>query len=123
MPAFASKIELAMTGNFALIDVHSELDQILNSRRRFGHDRADDSLITQSGAGFERVPNVKLEGIFVARHTSDSALGPRRVRVRPFALGNNSDRTVPGRFQGKAQTGNPPADYDEIVFLHPNKIL
>jgi hypothetical protein len=30
-----------MAGTLALIELHTELDQILNSRRSFGHNRAD----------------------------------------------------------------------------------
>src|ERR1700730_7498703 len=66
---------------------------------------------------------MQLERILIACHTSDSALRPRRVRVRSLPLGNNCHRTVLGRFQCKAQPGNAAADHDEIVFFHPSIML
>src|SRR5437764_1581922 len=106
MPAFTAKIELAMPGNFALVESHTELDQILNSRRRFRDDCADDLFVTQARAGFERIAHVQLERIFVARHASNSALRPSRVRVRPSPFCNDGNRTVFCRFQSKAQPSN-----------------
>src|ERR1700736_4493307 len=66
---------------------------------------------------------MQLEAIFVARHTSDSSLPPRRVRVRPFALGDDRHRTILRRFQRKAKPCDTAADDNEIVFLHPNIML
>src|ERR1700736_769250 len=123
MPAFASKIEFAMAGDFALVELDAKLDQILNPRRSFGHNRADHVLIAQARAGFECVADMQLEGIFVARHTSDSSLRPRRVGIRPFALGDDRHRTILRRFQRKAKPCNTAADDNEIVFLHPNTML
>ncbi len=40
MSAFAPEIELAMSGNFALVEMQSELDQLANARRTFRDDRA-----------------------------------------------------------------------------------
>ena len=102
MSAFAPKIEFAMTRNFAFVELESELDQILNSRRRFGHDRPDDIFIAQTRARFERVAHVKLERVFITRHAGDSALRPRGVRVLPLSLGDHGDRSVLRRFQGEA---------------------
>src|SRR5438105_12459958 len=101
MSAFTAKIEFAMSGNFALVELKAELDQVLNSSRRFSHYRADDILVTQSRAGFERVAHVKLERIFIARHAGDSSLRPSCVRVRPLPLRDHRDRPVLRRFQGK----------------------
>src|SRR6267143_604984 len=66
---------------------------------------------------------MKLERILIARHTSDSTLRPDRIRVRSFALGDDRHRTALRRFQRKAQPGDTAPDHDEIVFLHPNRIL
>src|SRR2546421_8444384 len=106
MPALTAKIELAMPGNFALVESHSQPDQILDSRRRFRDDCADALFVTQSRPGFERIAHVQLKGIFVARHASDSALRPSRVCIRTFPLRDHRDRTVLCRFQSKAQPGN-----------------
>src|ERR1700692_104599 len=123
MPAFASKVEFAMAGNVALVELHAELDQILNSRRSFGHNRADHILVAQAGAGFECIADVQLERILVARHTSDSALRPPRVRIRPLALCDHRHRAVLRRLEGKTKPGNTAADHDEIVFFHPTTML
>src|SRR3954466_13153955 len=103
MSPFAAEIELAMPGNLALVEMQSELDQILDPRRRFGHNRTDDLLIAQTCAGFERIAHVQLERIFVARHARDAALRPRRIRVAPFAFRDYRDRSVPRGLQGEAQ--------------------
>src|SRR5205814_6690575 len=79
MSSFAAKIEFAMTGNFAFVELKAKLDQVLNSRRRFGHYRADDILVAQTRAGFERVAHMKLERIFITRHAGDPSLRPRCV--------------------------------------------
>src|SRR4051794_22029138 len=123
MPAFTAEIEFAMPGNFALVESHSQRDQILNSFRRFGDDCPDDLFVTQSRARSERIALVQLERIFVSGHAADSALRPSRVRVRPSPFRNDSDRTVFCRFQSKAEPGNSAADNDEIVFLHGKEIL
>ncbi len=123
MAAFPPKVELAVTGNFALVELQSKIDKFLNSCRSFGHNRANNSFVAKPGARLERVAHMQLEGIFVARHAGDPALRPRRVRVRTFALRDHPHRAVPGRFQCKTEPGDAAADHDEIVFLHPTRIL
>src|ERR1043166_2931492 len=115
MSALASEIEFAVAGNFALVELHAELYQILNPRRRFGHDRADNLLVAQTRAGFERVAHVQLERIFIARHARDAALRPRGIRVRTLAFRNHCDRSILRRLQGKAQPGDTASYDDEIV--------
>jgi hypothetical protein len=89
MSSFTAKIEFAVTRNLSLVEVKSEIDQVLNPRRGFSHNRADDGFIAQTRAGRERVPNVQFEGIFVACDTRDPPLRPRRVGVCAFALRHN----------------------------------
>ena len=74
--------------------------------------------VAEPGAGFERVAHVQLEGILLARYARDAALRPGGVGLRAFAFGDDRDRPVPGRLQGKGQSGDAAADDDEIVFLH-----
>src|SRR5581483_6711220 len=55
MSAFTPKIELAMTFDFAFIEVQTELHQLANPLRPFGHDLPNDRFIAQSCARFEFV--------------------------------------------------------------------
>ncbi len=121
--AFSPKIELAMTGNFAFVKLQSKIDKFMNSRRSFRHNRANNFLVAKPGAGFERVAHMQPEGIFVARHAGDPALRPRCVRVRAFAFCDHGHRAMLGRFQRKTEPGNATANHDEIVFLHPSRML
>ena len=50
-----------MAGNFAFVELHSELGQILNPRRRFGHNCSDNLFVAQSRACIERVAHMELK--------------------------------------------------------------
>ena len=44
-----------MTGHIAFIEMHADVDQLVDRFRPFRHDRTDDFFVAQSGTGFERV--------------------------------------------------------------------
>src|SRR5438552_10628158 len=71
--AFPPKVELAVTGNFALVELQSKIDKFLNSRRSFGHNRANNSFVAKASARLERVVHMQLEGVFIRseEHTSE----------------------------------------------------
>src|ERR1043166_1902474 len=123
MAALATKVKLAMTGHFSLVEVHPQIDQVLNPRRSLGYNGANDLLVAQTCAGLEGVTHMKLERIFVTSHAGDPALRPGCVAVGSFALGNDGNRAVLCRFQGETQPGNSASDDNEIVFLHPSRML
>src|SRR5260370_39159916 len=66
---------------------------------------------------------MKLERIFIARHTGDPALGPGRVGVRSLSFGDDRYRPLLRPFERKAKPGNPAADNDKIIFLHDKRML
>ena len=101
MSAFAPEIELAMAGDFALIEMQTEFHQLANPRRAFRHNRAHGRFVAKPGARFERVANMQLEGIFVARHAGDAALRPGGIRIGPFAFRDHRDRAVLRRLQAQ----------------------
>src|SRR5947208_13464816 len=115
--------KLPLTADLALVKLETPPWQRPTALRALGHNCADYRLVTQTGTSLKRVAHVQLKRIFIARHAGDSALRPRGVCVRAFAFCDDSYRSVPGRFQGKTQTGNATADHDEIVLLHPRRIL
>ena len=123
MATLPPEIGLAMPGDFAIVKMEPEVHQLLNARRTFHHDRPDCRFVAQAGSCFERVLDVKLERILVARHASDPTLRPGGIGVGALALGNHRDRSMGCRLQGKSQPGNTAADDDEIVFLHGSRIL
>src|SRR6266404_503522 len=116
--AFSSKIRLTMAGNLPLVEAHPDFLQLADRFRSFGHDCAHDLLVTKSRARLECIANVQFEGIFTARHASNAALRPCRIRVAPLSFCDDSDRTVLGSFECKTQAGDSAADHDKIEFLH-----
>src|SRR5262249_32167833 len=114
----ASQVELAMTRNFALIKMQTEFDQLADARRSFRYDCAHCSLITETGTRLQRIADMQLERIFVARDAGNAALGPRRIRVGPFAFRDHRNRTVLRRLQRKTQPRDAASDDNEIVLLH-----
>src|ERR1043165_18750 len=123
MTALFAEIKCGVASDLPLIEVHAELRQLSNALGGFGHNRPHHRFVTKTRTGFKRISYVQLERIFIARRTRDSALRPGRIRVGAFTLCDDGNRTVPGRFQCKAETGNATADYRKIVFPHPNRIL
>src|ERR1700730_4978878 len=117
VPTFLAQIEFTMAGDFALIELQSKIDQFPNSFWTFRYDGANDVLVAQTGAGFERVAYVQLERVLIACHARDSALSPCRVGIGALSLRNHCDRAVLCCLQRKTQPGDPAADHDEIVFL------
>src|ERR1051326_7585497 len=116
MPAFLAKTKGGWPGALPRIELHAELRQLSNALGGFGHNRPHHRFVTKTRTGFKRISYVQLERIFIARRTRDSALRPGRIRVGAFTLCDDGNRTVPGRFQCKAETGNATADYRKIVF-------
>jgi hypothetical protein len=59
--ALTAKVELAMAGHIAFIEMHANVHQLVNCFRPFRHDRTHDFFVTKSGTGFERVAHVQLK--------------------------------------------------------------
>jgi hypothetical protein len=50
-----------MSRNITLVEVQTELHELAYALRTFGYDRANDGLVTQASAGFERIAYVQLK--------------------------------------------------------------
>ena len=101
MSAFAAEIELAMAGNFALIEMQTEFHQLAEYAPDLPSRSCERPLRHKARAGFEGVADMQLEGIFVARHAGDAALRPGRVGVGALSFRNHSDRAVLRRLQAQ----------------------
>src|ERR1051325_2361086 len=67
MAAFATEIEFffpRMRRIFPLGKAHAKINELLNSRRAFRNDGADNLFTTKTGAGLERVAHMGFERIF-----------------------------------------------------------
>src|SRR4029450_10228633 len=123
MTALFAKIKLAMSRNVTFIELHTEPCELADTFRPFGHNRAYDCFVTQTGSRFKRVTHVQFKRVLVAGHASDSSLRPSGVCVRALPFRYNSYRPVLRRFQCKTQASDTAADHHEVVFLHPKRIL
>src|SRR4051794_11177741 len=123
VPAFAAKIELAMAGDVALIEVQSKLDQLADAVRPFCDDRPNDRFIAKSRSRCQCVTHMQLERIFATCYARNASLGPGRIAVAPLAFCDDRHRSMPGGFPGKTEPGNAAADDDEIVVFHGRRIL
>src|SRR5213079_3359698 len=121
MTALFAKIKLAMARNLTFIELQTELSQLADALRTFGHNRAYDCFVTQTGSRFKRVTHVQFKRIFIARHAGNPALRRSGVCIGAFAFRYNSYRAVLCRFQCKTQAGDTAADHHEIVLLHAAK--
>ncbi len=59
--AFAAKIKLTMSGDFALVKMQAKIDKFANSLRPFRYDRANSFFVTQPPACFERIAHMQLK--------------------------------------------------------------
>src|SRR5438477_6380961 len=123
MPALASQFRFATSSNFAIVEMQSDLHQFPDAFRTFHDNCPHRRFVAEPCTGFERVANVKLEGIFIARHARDSTLRPGRVRIGPLPFRDHRDRAVFRRLERKRQPRDAAADDDEIVFLHGRRML
>src|SRR6266576_3180011 len=123
MTAFFTEIKLTMSGNLTLIELQTDFDELADAFRTFGDNCTHNRLVTQTSASFERIANVQLQRIFIARHAGDPTLRPGGICIGAFAFRYNSYRSALCRFQCKTQAGDTAANHHEIVFLHPNRIL
>src|ERR1700730_10490187 len=98
MTALFAKIRLAMSRNLPFIELQTELSQLADALRTFGHNRAYDWFVTQTRSRFERVTDVQFKRIFIARHAGDPALRPSGVCVGAFAFRHYCYRAVLCRF-------------------------
>ena len=108
MAALSAEVQLARAvgaGNLALGKVHAQLDQLRNPRRAFLDDRADGRFLAQARAGLQRVAHVQLEGVLLAGHRRDAALGVVGVGLGAVLLGD--DRHAPVRRDFRAQRTAP----------------
>ena len=116
--AFAAEIEFALAIlQLALVELHAEVDQLLDAAGPSLTMSADHGFIAQPGAGVEGIAHVELEGILAAGHAGDAALRPGGVRFCAAALGNDDHRAVGGGRAGEAEPGHAAADDGEIVAL------
>ena len=80
MAAFAAEIEFAMPGNFALVEMQAELDQLADSRPGLRSRLSARPLRRTDPAPASSVSlHMQLERIFVAGHAGDPALRPGGV--------------------------------------------
>ena len=110
--AFSSQVQLAGAvgeGDFALGKLHAQFDQLGNARWAFFDDRADRRFLAQPGAGLERVAHVRLEGVLLARHGRNAALGVVGIGLGAVLLGNDGHAAVRGNFQGERKPRNSAA--------------
>ena len=101
-----------------LIKLHAEFHQAGNAFGSLGDDSADGLFIAQSRPGHQSVPDMKIEGIFLADHASHSALSPGRVGIHRAALCHQGHGTLLSRFERIGKSGDSAADNDKIEFSH-----
>ena len=119
MPALAGEIEFTNAVlEFPFVEVHPELHEFLNAGRPFRDDGAHHVLVAKTRARNQRVANVEVEGIFLAHHTSHSALCPCRIRIRQHPLGHERYGTLLCRLQREREPGYSAANDDEIKLSH-----
>ena len=68
--------------------------------------------------GFERVAHVQLEGILLAGHRRDAALGVVGVGFRAVLLGDDGHAPVRRDFQREGQPRDAAAEDQEIKLFH-----
>ena len=107
--------------DFPLVEVHAQRDQFADAGRPVADDGAHGFLVAQARAGFERVLDVRFEGVLAAPHARHAALRPRGARIRRSAFGDDRHPPVRRRLEREGQARHAAADHDEIETLHRRK--
>src|SRR5438045_9662791 len=76
MTALFAKIKLAMARNLTFIELQTELSQLADALRTFGHNRANDCFVTQTGSRFKRVTHIQFKWVLIAGHAGNPYLRP-----------------------------------------------
>ena len=97
-----------------LREAHTKLDELGNPRRPLFNDRADHLFLTQASPGFQSVAHVHLEGILLAGHGGDPALGIVGVGFGAVLLRNDCHPAARRHIQSKGEPGNAAAENQEI---------
>ena len=58
---FFAKVEFAVAGDLALVELQTNVDKVLNSHWSFRHNRTDDLFVTKACARFQCVAYMQLE--------------------------------------------------------------
>ena len=58
---FFAKVEFAVAGDLALVELQTNIDKFLNSHRSFRHNRTDDLFVTKACSRFQGVAYMQLE--------------------------------------------------------------
>lgn len=119
MSTLAAKVQFAaavLARRVAFGKFHAEFDQLMDPRRTFLDDRSDHAFLAQSRAGQEGVANVQIEGILLARHRRDAALGVIGVGFRAILFGDDGDASARRDLECKRKSRDAAAK-DEIVEL------
>ena len=110
--AFFAEIQLARAirlRNFALREMHPELNELGDTRWTFLNDRANDLFLAQAGSCLQGILNVEFNRILFARHCRDPSLGIVCVGFGAILLGNNRHATSRRDLQGKGKSSDAAA--------------
>ena len=98
--------------------MHAQLNQLGDSRRTFLDDCPHDALLAEPGAGFQGVPHVQFDGILLARHRRDPALGIVGVGFSAILFCDDGDAPARRDLQGKGKPRDAAAQHQKVEFFH-----
>jgi len=125
MPALAAEIEGGVRRRLRALEVRPQAQQALDQARTGLDHPAHHVLVAETIARREGVLDVQLEIVQRGEHGGDSPLGVVRVAFAGVLLGDDPDRALRGREQGKLQPRDPGSDDQgttlaRIVHTHGN---
>src|SRR5258705_3865890 len=97
MAALFAEVEFARairTRDFAFREMHSQFNQLGDSRGPFLDDCANDIFFAEAGASLERVADMEFEGIFLAGNGGDAALGVVGVGFGAVFFGDDGNASA-----------------------------
>src|SRR5262249_17163881 len=112
--ALAAEVVFRILAAVAAREVGAQSDQLADALRAFPHHLLDEVAVAESGAGDQRVLDVRLEGVFGAPHRGDAALCVVGRALRQAALAEDRYRAVTSRAQAEGQSRKPASDHEKI---------
>ena len=100
------------------IELRAPVDQLLDGRRAFFHQRAHRRRIAQAIPGVQRVLLVQAHVVVVAERDRDAALRVLRRRFAQAVLRDHEHLARVRQFDGGAQSGHARADHQKVR-IHP----
>jgi hypothetical protein len=91
VPALLAQIQLAAVTVLAFAKGHAQLDQLLDPRRTLFDNPTNHRFVAKTGAGFERIAHMQVEGVLARSHRRDSTLCIIGIRFRAVLFRNHRD--------------------------------